>query len=85
MSPRSGPHRPCGTEEARARLHDADAFFEVAETATDPDVIATNAIHAAIAAADAICCMALRKRSGGPDHATAPSLLAQVDPKFGAP
>jgi hypothetical protein len=47
----SGRRQPCTTGDAKARLHDAEAFLETAEIATDPDVIATNAIDAAIAAA----------------------------------
>jgi hypothetical protein len=72
--------RPCTVADAKARLHDAEAFLEASETASDPDVVATNAIHAAIAAADAICCMALRERPA--EHATAPELLRRVDAKL---
>jgi hypothetical protein len=50
----------------------------------EPDVIATNAIHAAIAAADAICSVALRERSSGGNHAGAVQLLTGVDPRLGA-
>lgn len=45
--------RNCGAEQAAKRLHDATAFLEIAEIAEDSDVKATNAIHAAISAADA--------------------------------
>lgn len=72
--------RPCTVGDAKARLHDAEAFLEASETASDPDVVATNAIHAAIAAADAICCMALREQSA--EHATAVDLLGRVDSKL---
>ena len=65
--------------DARARLADAEAFLEAAIIATNPDVKATNAIHAAIAAADAICCIALRERSADGNHTAAVELLAQVD------
>jgi hypothetical protein len=47
-------------------------------------VIATNAIHAAIAAADAVCCMALRERSADGNHAAAIDLLGKVDKKLAA-
>ncbi len=48
MNPRpSGRRHPCTLADARARLHDAEAFLATAELATDPDVIATNAVHAA--------------------------------------
>jgi hypothetical protein len=60
MSPRpAGRRSPCTVADARARLHDAEAFLDTAEATKDPDVIATNAIHSAIAAADAVCCVAL--------------------------
>lgn len=80
MSPRAAGRRtPCTVADARARLHDAEAFLEVAEIATDADVVATNAIHAAIAAADAICCIAVRERSADGDHTSAVDLLSRID------
>lgn len=75
----AGRRTGCSVADARARLHDADAFLEVAEVATGPDVVATNAIHAAIAAADAICCVALRERSADGNHTAATQLLGRVD------
>jgi len=85
VSPRAAGRRtPCTIADAKARLHDAEAFLEAAETASDPDVIATNAIHAAIAAADAICCVALRERSADGNHGAAVDLLAQVDKSLSA-
>ena len=44
-----------------------------------PDVVATCAIHAAIAAADAITCHALGERSSDGNHVSAVDLLRQVD------
>jgi hypothetical protein len=80
MTPRpAGRRHPCTVADARARLHDAEAFLEAAETAKDPDVIATNAIHSAIAAADAVCCVALRERSADGSHPAAIQLLSKVD------
>jgi hypothetical protein len=80
MTPRpAGRRSPCTIADARARLHDAEAFLEAAETARDPDVIATNAIHSAIAAADAVCCVALRERSADASHPAAIQLLSRVD------
>jgi hypothetical protein len=85
MTPRAGGRRqPCTIADARARLHDAEAFLDTAETAKDPDVKATNAIHAAIAAADAICCFALRERSADANHAAAIDLLRTVDARLAA-
>lgn len=40
---------------------------------------ATNAIHSAIAAADAICCALLGERSSDGNHGSAIALLAAVD------
>lgn len=80
MSTRAAGRRsPCTVADARARLHDAEAFLEVAEIAIDADVVATNAIHAAIAAADAICCIAVRERSADGNHAAAVDLLSRID------
>ena len=80
MTPRpSGRRQACTTADAKARLHDAEAFLDTAEAAADPDVKATNAIHGAIAAADAICCFALRQRSADATHAAAIDLLRTVD------
>ncbi|HUP69569.1 MAG TPA: hypothetical protein VM142_07100 [Acidimicrobiales bacterium] len=57
-------------------------FLDTAEIVVDADVAATNAIHAAIAAADAICCIAIRQRSGDANHSAAVELLRKVDPKL---
>jgi hypothetical protein len=84
MTPRAaGRRQPCTVDDAKARLHDAQAFLDTAEIAADPDVKATNAIHAAIAAADAICCLARRERSAGANHTAAVDLLRSVDARLG--
>ncbi len=70
---------PCGTSDARSRLVDARAFLDVAEVSDNTDVVATNAIHAAIAAADVLCCLSLAKRSSSTNHHDAVDLLHQVD------
>ncbi len=70
---------PCGTSDARGRLVDARAFLDVAEVSDNTDVIATNAIHAAIAAADVLCCLALGKRSSSANNSDAVEPLHQVD------
>ncbi|MGH9106482.1 MAG: hypothetical protein ACRDZX_11745 [Acidimicrobiales bacterium] len=72
------------TAEARARLRDAEDFLEVAKRSDNPGVIATNAVRSAIAAADAMCCLALRQRSASADHPAAASMLARVDTKVAA-
>lgn len=81
MSPKARRTRPCQLADARARLADAEAFLRAAERVSDlgGDVVATNAVHAAIAAADAICCVRLGERSRDADHRFAASLLARVD------
>jgi len=66
--------------QARQRLIDARQFLEAAELLDAPDVVATNAIHAAVAAADAITGHALGERSGDGNHAAAVDLLRPVDP-----
>jgi hypothetical protein len=53
--------------------------LEAAELLDAPDVVATNAIHAAIAAADVITCFALGERSSDGNHVSAVDLLRQVD------
>lgn len=84
MNRPAGRQAPCTVADARARLHDAEAFLAAAETTSDPDVKATNAIHAAIAAAAAICCFALRERSADGNHAAAVELLRRVEPQLAA-
>jgi len=74
-----GTRRPCDAQQARQRLVDARQFLEAAELLDAPDVVATNAIHAAIAASDAITCYALAERSGDGNHGAAVDLLRQVD------
>jgi hypothetical protein len=61
---------------------DARQFLEAAELLDAPDVVATNAIHAAIAASDAITCHALTERSNDGHHTAAVELLRQVDPSL---
>ena len=39
--------RVCGRRDAEQRLVDAKQFLEAAEILDSPDVVATNAIHAA--------------------------------------
>ncbi|CAB4363531.1 MAG: hypothetical protein F2681_06185 [Actinobacteria bacterium] len=79
MSRGKGARKPCDVQQARQRLVDARQFLEAAELLDAPDVVATCAIHAAIAAADAITCHALGERSSDGDHLSAVDLLRQVD------
>src|SRR3954468_7997879 len=82
MSRLKGARRSCDTQQARQRLVDARQFLEAAELLDAPDVVATNAIHAAIAASDAITCYALIERSNDGNHGAAVDLLRQVDPSL---
>jgi hypothetical protein len=84
MSRGKGARKPCDLYEARQRLVDARQFLEAAELLDAPDVVATCAIHAAIAAADAITCHALGERSSDGNHVSAVDLLRQVDAKLSA-
>jgi mitochondrial fission protein ELM1 len=74
-----GTRRLCDARQARQRLVDARQFLEAAELLDASDVVATNAIHAAIAASDAITCHALAERSSDGNHAAAVDLLRRVD------
>ena len=79
MSRSKGSRKPCDAQQARQRLVDARQFLEAAKLLDAPDVVATNAIHAAIAAADAITCHALGERSNDGNHVSAVDLLRKVD------
>jgi len=79
VSRSKGPRKPCDAQQARQRLVDASQFLEAAKLLDAPDVVATNAIHAAIAAADAITCHALGERSNDGNHVSAVDLLRKVD------
>lgn len=79
MSRGKGTRKPCDMRQARQRLVDARQFLEAAELLDAPDVVATCAIHAAIAAADAITCHALGERSSDGNHVSAVDLLRKVD------
>ncbi len=79
MSRGKGARRPCDVGQARRRLVDARQFLEAAELLDAPDVVATCAIHAAIAAADAITCHALGERSSDGNHMSAVDLLRRID------
>jgi hypothetical protein len=68
--------------DARARLIDAQQFLAAADLLTvagNGDVVATNAIHAAIAASDVICCIQLGRRSNDANHEAAVALLEQAN------
>jgi hypothetical protein len=70
--------------DARARLRDAEQSLDAAQPVNEPAVIAAHAIEAAIAAADAVCCVALRERPADGDALAAVDLLSRVDKKLSA-
>ncbi len=82
MSRANGARKPCDVQQARQRLVDARQFLEAAKLLNAPDVVATCAIHAAIAASDAITFHALGERSNDGNHGSAVDLLRQVDAKL---
>jgi hypothetical protein len=84
MSRAKGARRLCDVQQARQRLVDARQFLEAAQVLDAPDVVATCAIHAAIAAADAITCHALGERSGDGNYVSAVDLLREVDVNLAA-
>lgn len=88
MSARRAPAqsrpRPCTVDDARARLRTAENLIEAARAGQDPDDIAGNAADAAIAAADAVCCVALRERPADGSQIAAVEFLARVDKKLSA-
>ena len=75
---------PCTIADARARLREAEAYLEAAQPVGDPESIAANAIHAAVAAAEAVCCVALRERSADGSPLAAVELLSRVDRSLSA-
>jgi hypothetical protein len=79
VSRSKGTRKSCDAQQARQRLVDARQFLEAAKLLDAPDVVATNAIHAAIAAADAITCHALGERSNDGNDVPAVDLLRKVD------
>ena len=65
----------------RDRLRDARNFWEVAETAHDPEhtnQAASNAALAVIAANDAVCLFLGRRKPGGQSHTEAARVLQAV-------
>jgi hypothetical protein len=88
MARRSGRTQECGIRDARERLRQAKSHLEVAALVGDTrgtdleyaSVAASVAILGGIAAADAACCAALKKRSRSESHQDATKLLAGIEP-----
>lgn len=81
--------RACGPAEARGRLRKAGQFLAAAQLLEEfpdelggeiGDAFVTLCVHAGIAAADAICCLAVGEHAQGDDHAEAVALLRSVSP-----
>jgi hypothetical protein len=78
---------PCGPADARERVEYAREQLTLAEigqpwlTTAARKASGAAAVLAAIAAADAICCLRLGQRSRDADHRAAVSLLATVMPE----
>lgn len=72
---------------ALARTHVAREYYLLADLVAAEDrpfahnAAAGNAVLAAIAASDAICCLKLRRYHAGEDHRAAVSLLGEVRPE----
>jgi hypothetical protein len=78
----------CDQHDAQIRLSHAQRFIEVADLVVEGNeleqygnVAASLAVLAGIAASDATCCAALRRRSRSQDHHDAIDLLAEVRPR----
>lgn len=83
---RGAATKPCSIAEARARLRSASEYLRACsllEEGVSNEVVASNAILAAIAAADAICGATRRERSASGNHGDAADLLKQVDKALG--
>lgn len=77
----------CTSAQGRDRLRQARAMVDVAEMVladpsedAHPSVAAALAVLAGIAASDAACCAALKRRSRGQSHTEAVRLVATVGP-----
>ena len=85
MTPRT---RPCKESTIAGRLRKAEQFLDAAETIRDfadderdvGDALVTLCVHAGIAAADVLCCVALGEHAQGEDHSEALDLLVRVRP-----
>jgi hypothetical protein len=80
--------RECDERTAAGRLAKAEQFLEAAATVRDladdeadvGDALVTLCVHAGIAAADVICCMALGHYVQGENHLQAIAEVSKVSP-----
>jgi hypothetical protein len=88
VSPAKLPTRPADRAWAGGRCRVGEKYLEVAGVASAQDGAAINVcvglcVLAGIAAADAICAVALGERYSGQDHTAAATLLGRVDSELG--
>ncbi|HWF56087.1 MAG TPA: hypothetical protein VG223_15730 [Solirubrobacteraceae bacterium] len=80
--------RRCDEPTIAGRLRKAEQFLDAAGTIREfaddehdvGDALVTLCVHAGIAAADVLCCIALGEHAHGEDHNTALELLTRVRP-----
>jgi hypothetical protein len=80
--------RRCDEATIVGRLRKAEQFLDAADTIREfaddehevGDVLVTLCVHAGIAAADVLCCVALGEHALGEDHNEALALLTRVRP-----
>ncbi len=85
MTPRT---RRCDEGTIAGRLRKAEQFLEAAETIREvaddehdvADALVTLYVHAGVAAADVLCCIALGEHAQGERHDEALDLLTRVRP-----
>lgn len=79
--------RECDSAVVQGRARKAQQFWDAAQLVREfaeddadiSDVFVTLCVHAAIAAADVICCAALGEHAQGDNHSEAVNLLSSVD------
>jgi hypothetical protein len=79
--------RECDSAIVQGRARKAQQFWDAAQLVREfaeddadiSDVFVTLCVHAAIAAADVICCAALGEHAQGDNHSVAVNLLSSVD------
>jgi hypothetical protein len=84
----TGPTRHCDQALIDGRLRKAEQFLDAAETIREfsedehdiGDAYVTLCVHAGVAAADVICCIALGEHAIGEDHHEPLDLLGRVRP-----
>jgi hypothetical protein len=84
----TGRTRRCDDAIERGRMRKAEQFWGAAESVREladdeaeiGDVYVTLCVHAGIAAADVVCCVALGEHTVGEDHSQAVALIRRTRP-----